>query len=798
MMRRMSAMAAACAVAITIEAHSIRVNHPDHTETSGDSIQTAQTHALQELTVSAVRAPQGAPFATCNIDSASLSQFSRTARELPFLLAQTPGVIAWTENGIGTGTSYLRIRGAGDSRINITIDGMPLNSPEDQCVFWANMNSYATLLGSIQIQRGIGTSTNGDGAFGGTVSLTTREPQQTAGGSLTGMYGSYGTWHTGGRFSSGLIANHLTVEGAYNETHTDGFVHGTAGRSGSYFGGLTWTSDRLTIRYKNIGNFETTGQAWNGVIAGDYDGNVLWDNPVPALTTMSYSDLYRAGYGRWNALCENIEYDWAGGMTAQPYIMKDGSRWEKTTDHFWQNHNILSATWKANAHWAMTAALRYTYGQGYYREFKYNNKLSKYGIPNLTLQDGTTLKRTDFVRKKGLTQNTTGMALSSNYTDRRWDVIFGFNAQHFTGNHYGHLTYMGNDELEALYLTDGKYLYYDSDARKTDLSAYAKATFRISTQWSAFADVQYRHVAYSTDGYNDKYQSDLSKNILDIHKRYDFLNPKCGLTWTSGAHRLYASIAMSHREPERNNFTDNASYGAPKAERLTDYEAGYSFSTRRWKAGINIYYMDYRDQFVQTGALSDIGEALTTNISRSSRMGMEIEASADITPWLAISGNMAWSRNRLSDFDEIITEVYDASQNSLPSQTIHYDSTPLAYSPSFIGNIFATFHWQALTATWHTNYVSRQYADNSGSRERSVPAYTVSNLSAAYTLTPHKRFCGIRNIEFGCTVSNLFNRHYAASGFVWYQYIADGKRLSQMSYIPSAGTTVSANITLNF
>ena len=233
---------------------------------------STEVERLQEVVVKGVRAQKNAPYAISNIKKKELNDFSKTGRELPFLFAKTPGVMAWSENGLGTGTTYMRIRGAGDSRINVTLDGVPLNSPEDQCVFWANMNSYGSLLGSVQIQRGVGTSTNGDGAFGGTVALTSATPQQTPGGEVSFSYGSYNTMNVGGQFSTGLLLKHWILDGAYHQTTTDGFVNGTKGRSGSYYGGLSYlASDNLVVRYKNIGNFERTGQAWNGVTAGDND-----------------------------------------------------------------------------------------------------------------------------------------------------------------------------------------------------------------------------------------------------------------------------------------------------------------------------------------------------------------------------------------------------------------------------------------------------------------------------------------------------------------------------------------------
>ena len=760
---------------------------------------STQVEQLQEVVVNGVRAQKNAPYAIANIKKQELDNFSKTGKELPFLFSQTPGVIAWSENGLGTGTTYMRIRGAGDSRINVTLDGVPLNSPEDQCVFWANMNSYGSLLGSVQIQRGVGSSTNGDGAFGGTVALASATPLQVPGIEVSGSYGSFNTYNIGGKFSTGLLWKHLIFDGAYHETNTDGFIHGTSGRSGSYYGGLTWLGDNFQIRYKNIGNFEKTGQAWNGVTAGDNDLSLM-DGTYGAKTGIkTYQDMYEVGLGKYNSLYEYLTYDADGNfakdangnyITAR-YQMADGTYWDKTTDNFWQNHNILSAAWNISDHWTTTASLHYTYGYGYYNEFRPNNKLKKFGLS----YDG--VKKTDFVREKGLSQNTYGLLWNANYKDESWDIIGGFSLQNFDGNHFGYVTYIANEDVRKKYLSNGDYQYYDSDAHKFDGNVFLKAAYHISDQWDVFADLQYRHVGYKTDGINDKFYEEESgyyNQKLDINEKYDFLNPKAGFSWNLNGHRVYGSVALSHREPERNNFTDNGSYPFPKAEKLMDYESGYTYSGDIFRLGANFFYMDYTDQFVQTGEVSDIGEKLTTNIKDSYRTGIELQASIDPTPWLTIEGNAAFSKNKIKDFDEVV-EDWDNG-----TKTIHYDNSTLAFSPSTILNGFLTLHHQGVQATWHTNFVSRQYLDNTENADRSLPCYTVSNISLSYTLRPKKV---MKEAIFGLNFNNVFNRRYAASGWV-YSAICESyghpndNRDYQIGFIPMAGFTMMGNVTLCF
>ena len=759
-------------------------------EADGDSLRMEQ---LQEVVVKGVWVQKNAPFAVANIKKDELQKFSKTGKELPFLFSQTPGVLAWGENGLGTGTSYLRIRGAGDSRINVTLDGVPLNSPEDQAVFWANMNSYSALLGGVQIQRGVGTSTNGDGAFGGTVVLSSKTPSEKAGGEVNFSYGSYNTFNVGGSFSTGLLWNHLIFDGAYHETNTDGYIHGTSGRSGSYYGGLSWVSDNFVIKYKNIGNFEKTGQAWNGITAGDNDMSLMDGTYGINTGIKEYKDLYNVGLGKYNTLYETLAYDADGNF------IKDANGNYVTERYKLADGNILSAACDINEHWSTTASLHYTHGYGYYKEFRLNNKLKKYGLNNFTLSDGSTLKKTDFVRKKGLTQDTYGMVGNVNYKDDSWDVIGGLSVQQFDGNHFGYLTYIKNEELRNHLMSNGDYQYYDSDAKKLDASAFIKALFHINDSWDVFGDMQYRHVGYKTDGYNDKFYEDentgeIKKHYLDIDKKYDFFNPKAGVSFHQDGHRAFFSAALSHREPERNNFTDNGSYPAPKAESLLDFELGYSYSAQNWRAGATLYYMDYTDQFVQTGAQSDIGEALTTNIKDSYRMGVELTAGVDLTPWLSIEGNAALSQNKIKDFDEVVEDWDNGSQN------IHYDNSTLAFSPSTILNGFVNFHLKGWTATWHTGYVSRMYLDNTENKDRSLPGYSVSNFNLNYSL-PVKKF--LKEIVFGANINNIFNQHFAQSGWVYSAIYSSGghpndNRYYQIGYVPSAGITAMGSITLRF
>ena len=500
-----------------------------------------------------------------------------------------------------------------------------------------------------------------------------------------------------------------------------------------------------------------------------------------------------------NTICP---VDENGNYVTERYKMNDGSYWDKTTDNFWQDHNILSFAWDINEHWTTSASLHYTYGYGFYEEFRYKNKLKKFGLPAFITSDNDTITKSDFVRKKGLRQDTYGFVWNANYKNDRWDVIGGVSLQNFQGNHFGYLTYMKNQEMSNYYLANGDYKYYDSDASKLDGNAFIKAAFKITNNLTVFGDAQYRHVDYKTSGINDRFVKDANGNYvnqeLNINESYNFFNPKGGISWDLNAHHAYASVAMSHREPERNNFTDNGSYPFPKPEQLIDYELGYNYNGNIWSAGANLYYMDYNNQFVQTGAKSDIGEPLTTNIKDSYRMGVELQAGVNPTKWLTIEANAALSQNKIKDFDEVV-ETYDNNWNDLEPTIVHYNNSTLAYSPSAILNGFMTFHHKGIALTWHTNYVSRQYLDNTENIDRSLPGYSTSNISLGYTLKPKKV---VKEAIFKINFNNIFNKRYAASGYVYSAIVGDShpedNRYYAISFIPMAGFNVMANLTLKF
>ena len=516
--------------------------------------------------------------------------------------------------------------------------------------------------------------------------------------------------------------------------------------------------------------------------------------------------MWKHGLGKFNPLYESLnipmDNNWAPDpsqpLTTERYKMRDGSYWDKTTDNFEQSHNILNFTWQPTDRWSHSVTAHYTYGYGYYNEFKQDTKLaSKFGINEMYVKDGELkLVKSDAIRKKGLTQNNYGALYNVNYKDALWDVTGGLSMQLFRCNHWGKVTYIADKTLEEKYFTNGRYKYYDSDADKNDWSWFFKANRKFGKGWNWFLDMQMRYVNYQTDGINDHFEQGADGNYknqsININENYFFVNPKAGISYDANGHKVYASIAYANREPERNNFTDNIGYGNPSPERLLDIEWGYQYQGENWFAGVNFYYMKYVNQFVMTGEKSDIGEALTRNIKDSYRLGAELSAGWSPLSWLSVEGNAALSRNRLHNFKECV-ESWDGA-----AVWNTYKSSTIAFSPSAILNGFVDVHFAGFRATWHTNFVSKQYLDNTENSDRSLPCYSQTNVNASYTFNFAKRMLGLKQIVLGADFNNIFNRHYAASGYVYYDWYNQGKRNSTVAYIPMAGFNCMGTVTLKF
>lgn len=693
------------------------------TETVSDSLSVS----LDEVVIETNTVSRNVPMAMTTLDSRRLKS-ADDGRDLPWLLQLTPSLVATSDNGLGIGLSGFRIRGTDASRINLTFDGAALNDPEDQTVFWANMNAFSSSAESVQIQRGVGTSTNGSGAFGATITMQSERPSEEPYTELTGRLGSYGIRQFTVKAGSGLLNDHWSLDGRWSGTHTDGYIDRTAGVLGSYFSSVSYLDDDIIVQLKNFGSYEHTQQAWNG---------------VP-------SDSIAAGNRTWNSL--GVYTDSHGQTAFYP-----------TTDNYIQNNTHLSLLHTTSGGIVLHGLLHYTYGQGYYDDYKTGAKYYQYGLESYTGEGGLLVNSGDLIRQKWLRNHSAGLIVDARYHTERADIRAGVTGDLFKGLHWGEVSYARGYPHHIL----GH--YYDSDAIKEDVSAYLKGEYKFFRHLYAYGDLQYRFVHYTIGGSNDKYLADHSQQQLNINQTFPFFNPKAGISWRGEHHTLYSSVAHTHREPTRNNYTDAGTDAPlPRSETLDDLEAGYTFSqtfgTGRHavsiNAGANLYSMNYHDQLIQTGRLSDIGEALTENVAKSWRRGIEFTAGAE-SGLVALNGTCTLSRNRIEDFTEYI-DNWDGSPVA-----VHYDQTDIAFSPAVTaaGNLrVGDDHWWGALVT---RYVGRQYLDNTSCLERSLDPYCVSDLQFGYAFTARTWYSQTADFRLSLDINNLFGACYATGGWVY-------------------------------
>ena len=740
--------------------------------------QTDTTTLFQELEDVTINAPVAQ--VTNNHTALTNEQLnqSNTGQNLPLLLASTPALVATSDDGLGIGYTYFRIRGTDHTRINMTLNDVPLNDSESQTVFWVNMTDMASSMTSLNVQRGVGTSTNGSASFGASINM------QTGNGSQSGSVpaGSYGSSSddsssatlsfNGGMYNTFreminahiVLPNHWRANARFSKVNSDGFLYRTASDLYSYYGDLGWYGAKTEVVSRFFGGSEKTGMGWDGVdynTAYGIDGADRRYNPAGEYTTTA-----------------------ADGSDSTAY-------YPNQTDNYAQQHAQLSITHRFTPQWSLSATAHYTHGAGYYEQYK-RKKLSYWGLPYSHKAYG--------MYRKQLDNHFFGGVLAAKYISEPVDLQFGGAANYYLGDHFGTLHY-----LEDSLIIPINYEYYRNNARKTDANIYAKANWRIinyaQEKLALYADFQYRYVRYERNGMNDEDMTDLPLEV-DFH----FFNPKAGLTYQNRGHLLSASFAIANREPSRNNYKENVVYdasmgeytGLPHAERLYDYELGYTYSHPRFAVGANLYFMDYDNQLVLTGEYNDVGAYKTKNVKDSYRMGAEITAGVKITDWLRWDANLVASRNKILNYHQYI-DLYDDQDNwNWVGQDSVVGTTTIAFSPTLTASSLFTFDVAGFTATVQTNVVSKQYLDNTEDENAMLRAYSTTNLNLQYQL-PMQQWCKKDNapdIRLLCQINNIFNAKYANNGGAEASRFMDGSRCCW--YYAQAGINVHAGFTVEF
>lgn len=715
---------------------------------------------LQEVQVVSTRAAANTPLAYTTIGKEEIKK-QNFGQDIPFLLTLSPSVVSTSDAGAGIGYTSFRIRGTDATRINVTTNGIPLNDSESHGVFWVNMPDIASSLEDLQIQRGVGTSTNGAGAFGASINMKTENVSSEAYGELSGTYGAFNTSKEQIKLGTGLLNKHWAFDARISGINSDGFIDRATTDLKSYFAQAGYYGDNTILKFITFGGKERTYHAWDGV-------------PKDKLTTdRTYNPSGYMG-------------DDANG---QPLYYED------QTDNYTQTHYQLLLTHAFTPNLTLNAGLHLTRGKGYYQEYKADRKLSEYGLIPFEYNDEA-VEQSDLVRQKWLDNYFGGAVFSLNYIYNRWNVTFGGAANKYDGDHYGKViwvkNYIGNLSPD--------HTYYTSNGTKTDVNTYLKATYTLFEGLTAYADMQYRFIDYKIKGKNDVWDwlnGDMQK--LDISKDFSFFNPKAGLFYQlTPNHNVFASVAVAHREPARNNYTDASFNEKPVAERMIDYEAGYTYRTPLLSLGVNLYYMKYKDQLVLTGKVNEIGEMLTSNISDSYRSGIELMAGARIAPWLRWDVNATFSKNRIKNYTEYV-DLYDSNWDWAGQVENNLGSMTIAFSPSVVANSMISVDYKGWGAGLQSNYVGKQYIDNTTSNDRALDAYFVNNLRLGYTFL----FKGMKSASVNLLINNLFDETYESNAWVYSSYQqpdASGSltRSDDFGYFPQAGTHILANLTLRF
>lgn len=681
---------------------------------------------LQEVQVVSTRASGKTPMAYSNMSKKTI-QAQNFGQDIPFLLQLTPSVVTSSDAGTGIGYTGIHVRGTDPTRINVTVNGIPLNDAESNGVYWVNMPDFASSLSNMQIQRGVGTSTNGSGAFGASINMLTEDFGQQPYAQFDASAGSYGTHKETLRLGSGLLHNHWSVSGRLSNIGSDGYISRASVRLNSYYVQAGYQSTNTLLKFITFNGTERTYHAW------DYA-----------------SKAQMAEYGRRYNPCG--EYTDAKG---------NKTYYKDQTDNYHQQHYQLLWNQILSAHFNLNAALHYTHGFGYYEQYKTSQKLYKYMLTS------TLGSKSDLVRRKQMDNDFYGAVFSINYQNDRLDASVGGGWNKYDGSHYGNVTWIRNFSGSI----DPNSKYYDNDAVKRDGNIYAKLNYEVIKGLNAYVDLQYRHIGLRMTGPSDLYDDNKKQISYDIHTHFDFFNPKAGLYWTINPHHTaYVSFAMAHKEPTRNDFENNIAT-LPKSERLADWELGYKFASRTFAAGVNLYYMHYNDQLVLTGQQDAIGEFIATNVGKSYREGVELTAAYTPCSFFRWDANATFSRNRAKNWNVMLDDT---------GKYLNLGNTPLSYSPDAIFNNIFTFTHKQLTASLQTQYVSKQYMTNTGFKSYlegndnvslMLDAYCVSNLNLSYTFVlPH-----IKSLTLGATIYNIFSAKYESNGGANTQFKSDGK-----------------------
>ncbi len=687
---------------------------------------TTKTEKLDEVLVQAIRVTAQSPITHSDLNHDEI-QKRNLGQDLPMLLNNLTSVVSTSDAGAGIGYTGFRVRGTGNQGINVTINGIPYNDGESLTTFFVDVADFSSSVENMQLQRGVGTSTNGGAAFGASLNILTDAVNRDAFAEISGSTGSFNTHRANIKFGSGLLNDHFTLGGRFSVIKSDGYIDRAYSDLKSYFLQGAYVNGNTLIKVLGFGGFEETYQAYNGIDRDQLENDRTY-NP---------SGMYTDADG-------NVRF------------------YDNEVDNYRQDHLQLLWNQRYDSHWSSNFALHYTYGRGYFEQYKEDRDFADYGLELIIIATDT-INTTDLIQRRWLSNNFWGTTASVNYKNKTVDFTTGGAWNIYAGDHYGEILWARNASN-----SEKRDRYYTGLGDKTDFNAFAKATVNLTSNLSVYGDLQIRGINYSASG---------AEVPEPVDKDYFFFNPKAGLSLNlTAANNLYLSYGRANREPNRTDFEN----GSPEAERLNDFELGYRFKKDRSFFNANAYYMDYRNQLVLTGAIDDVGAPIRTNSGSSYRLGLELEAGVRFFKWLATSPNLALSTNKNRNFfferDGVLQDLGD---------------TDISFSPEIVaGNKLDFYPVKDFRISLLSKYVGDQYLSNIDATKSKLDSYFVNDVNVQYEL---KNIGFTKSIVLTALINNIFNVEYVNNGY-FFTYDDD----SSGSPVTVEGAGYFPQATLNF
>lgn len=702
---------------------------------------STKVQKLDEVLVKSVRVDAKSPITHSNVSKKEITK-RNLGQDIPILLNFLPSVVTTTDAGAGVGYTGIRVRGVSPQSTNITINGIPYNDAESLGTFWVNLGDFASSIESLQLQRGVGTSTNGSGAFGASINVLTDAILKNPSGEISNSFGSFNTRKHTVKFSTGLINDHFEIAGRLSNISSDGYIDRASADLRSYFLQGAYVDENTLIKAIVFGGNEVTYQAWYGI-----DAETLADN-----RTFNFAGIYENDDG-------NTQF------------------YDNEVDNYSQDHYQLHWNQRYNNYWSTNVGLNYTYGRGFFEQFREDDEFSIYGFEELTV-NGEIQNTTDLIRRRWLDNDFYVINASANYKNNDLDMIFGGSLSHYDGDHFGEVIW-----AEFASQSDIRDRYYDGNSLKNDLSVFTKANYKLNDRISLYGDLQVRNVSYKTYGTT----SDLV--LFEVDKDFTFFNPKAGITYDlNNSDSFYFSYARANREPNRTDFESNNDI---EPEQLNDFELGWRHRKGNFSFNANAYYMLYNEQLVLSGRLDDVGNPIRTNSGESYRLGLELEAIIPVSSKLTIQPNMTISSNKNT---EIIV--------SLNGELENLGKTDISFSPDLVvANAIVYQPIENLQMSLLSKYVGDQYMGNTENPESKLDSFFVNDFNITYTLKTNSIF---ESVVFTGLVNNIFNEEYVSNGYFGSFDFEDSNSPTGIStgffsgFYPQATTNFLLGITLNF